>query len=390
MTPTRSRSTRRARMGRPSRTRSCSTTTNGDRSEPMPAVGEIEGVWSEQDTTPSAIDSALRQLLAEAHAKEHGYVPARVLNVIIVVDRQFKGEIANRLERVGRFHPSRTVLVAVESGRTTIDAHVQVEVEDADGGIAVGAESVELDVGPKHLPVLDTIVDALLVSDLTSVVWAPHGHEEAVDALRRLVPGVLIDSAQQINATQAIKRASDVAKDAYIVDLAWLRSTPWRERIAATFDPPAWRGSLREISGISITARDDSVVAGVLLLGWLSCRLGWEPSELIKQDDVYRGTAHSKRQDVKIKLYAHSDLDVPGLSGVQIETASGTTIALDRGPGGLQAKRITRDGKESTWVVLGASRGEAGILGEGIRQALLRDPTYRPALDCACAYLGTV
>src|SRR4051794_38975425 len=247
MTPTRSRSTRRARMGRPSRTRSCSTTTNGDRSEPMPAVGEIEGVWSEQDTTPSAIDSALRQLLAEAHAKEHGYVPARVLNVIIVVDRQFKGEIANRLERVGRYHPSRTVLVAVERGRTTIDAHVQVAVEAADGGIVVGTETVEIDVGPKHLPVLDTIVDSLLVSDLTSVVWAPHGHEEAVDALRRLVQVVLIDSAQQMNATQAIKRASDVAKDAYIVDLAWLRSTPWRGGVAATLCPPALRGAPRGV-----------------------------------------------------------------------------------------------------------------------------------------------
>ena len=30
--------------------------------------------------------------------------------------------------------------------------------------------------------------------------------------------------------------------------------------------------------------------------------------------------------------------------------------------------------------MLGASRGEAGILGEGVRQALLRDPTYGPAL----------
>jgi hypothetical protein len=102
------------------------------------------------------------------------------------------------------------------------------------------------------------------------------------------------------------------------------------------------------------------------------------------------GTAHSKRQDVKVKLYARAGLDVPGLSGVQIETASGTRLTLDRGPGGLQAKRITRDGKESAWVVLGASRGEAGILGEGIRQALLRDPTYRPSLDCATMYLGSV
>jgi hypothetical protein len=35
--------------------------------------------------------------------------------------------------------------------------------------------------------------------------------------------------------------------------------------------------------------------------------------------------------------------------------------------------------------VLGASRGEGGILGEGVRQGLLRDPTYRPALAAACA-----
>ena len=356
----------------------------------MSSTAQIEGTWSAQDTNPSAVSDALRDLLVEAHSKEHGYVPARVLNLIIVVDRQFKGEIANRLERVGRYHPSRTILVAVEPRRTTLDARAQVAVEEADGGIVVGTENVEIDVGDQHLTSLDAIVDPLLVSDLTTVAWAPHGHRDAIDALRRLVQVVLIDSALDMSATEAIKRASDVAKDAYIVDLAWLRSTPWRERIAATFDPPAWRQALKEISGISVTARDDSVVAGMLLLGWLSCRLGWEPAELIKQDGVYRGTAHTKRHDVKIKLYTQTDLSVPGLSGVQIETASGTKLTLDRGPGGLQAKRITRDGKESSWVVLGASRGEAGILGEGIRQALLRDPTYRPALDCAQRYLGTV
>ena len=45
--------------------------------------------------------------------------------------------------------------------------------------------------------------------------------------------------------------------------------------------------------------------------------------------------------------------------------------------------RRERDGTERTWTVMGASRGEGGILGEGVRQALLRDPTYRPALGCA-------
>ena len=356
----------------------------------MTRAGEIEGSWSEQNTTPAAIEAALRNLLVEAHSKERGYVPARVLNVVIVVDRKFKGEIANRLEKVGRYHPSRTILVAVEPKQTTIDASAQVEVEEVEGGIVVGTESVELDIGEQHIASLDSLVDPLLVPDLTTVAWSPHGHLAAVDAIRRLVQVVLTDSALRESAAEGIKRAESLSKDAYVVDLAWLRSTPWRERIAATFDPPAWRNALREISGVSVTAREDSTVAALLLLGWLSCRLGWEPSELVKHDGVYTGTAHAKRQDVKIKIYEKDDLDVPGLAGVQIETASGTKLTLDRGPGGLQAKRVTRDGKESTWVVLGASRGEAGILGEGIRQALLRDPTYTPALDCAQAYLGSM
>jgi hypothetical protein len=58
-------------------------------------------------------------------------------------------------------------------------------------------------------------------------------------------------------------------------------------------------------------------------------------------------------------------------------------MALDRAPGGLRALRRERDGTERTWTVMGASRGEGGILGEGVRQALLRDRTYKPALDAA-------
>jgi hypothetical protein len=73
---------------------------------------------------------------------------------------------------------------------------------------------------------------------------------------------------------------------------------------------------------------------------------------------------------------------------VTIETASGQTVSLDRAPGGLRSLRRTRDGSERSWTVLGASRGEAGILGEGVRQALLRDPTYGPALGCARAFVS--
>src|ERR687896_2414371 len=228
------------------------------------------GVWSAQDTTPGAIEEALRQLLREQEARDRACAPARVLNLVVVVDREWRGEILNRLERVGRYHPSRLILCAVEPGRTTIDATVAIvtEGEPGPGEPALVRERIVLDLGPRHLERLDTIVDPLVVSDIATVVWSPHGHPEAVDALLHLAQVVLVDSVNEPDSAAAVARARDLAREAYVVDLAWLRSTPWRERIAATFDPPVWRGELERLSAITVRHRPDSSVAGLLFFGW--------------------------------------------------------------------------------------------------------------------------
>jgi glucose-6-phosphate dehydrogenase assembly protein OpcA len=166
------------------------------------------------------------------------------------------------------------------------------------------------------------------------------------------------------------------------VDLAWLRSTPWRERIAAAFDSPRRRPDLAKISGVTVRHREDSLASGLLFCGWLSSRLGWEPGALAQARGRWSGTAHTRRQDIRLTLQP-VEMSSPGLAGVTIELASGAAVALDRSPGGLRAMRRERDGTDRTWTVMGASRGEGGILGEGVRQALLRDPTYRPALKSA-------
>ncbi len=349
-----------------------------------------EGVWSAQDTTPSAIEAALRELLKEQHAKSEAYVPARVLNMVAVVDREWRGEIYNRLEGVGRYHASRTILCAVEARRETIDAWVTVSAvtDPRPGELALLRERVVLDIGPHHLPAIDTIVDPLVVSDLATLCWAPHGHAEAIDALLKLSQVVLIDSINEPDPGAAVSRARQLVEDAYVVDLAWLRSTPWRERIASSFDPPQWRGELGRLSSLTVRHRPDSGIAGLLFFGWLCSRLGWEPGAMVQRNGGLFGRASARRGDVELLLQPDPRQSAPGLSGITVETASGMSISLDRGPGGLSALRRTRDGKESSWTVLGASRGEAGILGEGIRQALLRDPTYGPALGCAEAMLS--
>lgn len=348
-------------------------------------------VWAAEDTTPADIDSALRKLLEEQHARGEGLAPARVLNMVAVVDASWRGEILNRLERVGRYHPSRTVLCAVEEGRTTLDASARLSADGTGDPtlISVVEERVDIRMGPSHLRRLDAIVDPLILPDLTTVVWAPHGHHEAIDAMRGLADVVLLDSSDDPNPGRAIQWVCRLHEHAYVVDLAWLRGTPWRERIAATFDPPRWRPALSQISKVQVRHRPDSALSGVLMLGWLSSRLGWAPGELVEDGGGRRrARARAGKVEVALELDPVHDLGAPGLGGITVETADSMTLSLDRSQGGLAAKRRLRDGTESSWVVLGASRGEAGILGEGIRQALLRDPTYGPAVRCAGAMLS--
>jgi glucose-6-phosphate dehydrogenase assembly protein OpcA len=342
-------------------------------------------VWSAQNTTPPEVEFALRRLLVERHLDNDGYVPARVLNLICIVERQWSGEIANRLRRVGRYSASRTIVCAVSEGRHSIDALASVAARATphDGEHVLTHETVILDIGPDHLAHLETIVDPLVIPDVTTLVWAPHGHWEAVEALRRLSQCVLVDSAEDPDVAGALRRSQTLLAERYVVDLAWLRTTPWRERLATVFDPPARRRRLGEIVALVIRNAPESGAAALLLCGWLTARLDWPRGKLTRDG---RGHAIGAMGDVAVRLESVR-LDVPGLEGVTLSFRDGCEISLDRGPGGLHATSRGSSGVERAWTLLGASRGEGGILGEGLRQSLLRDPTYREALDAAAAML---
>jgi glucose-6-phosphate dehydrogenase assembly protein OpcA len=351
-----------------------------------------DAVWSAQDTTPSAIEAALRDLVGQRHRENEGYVAARALNLVCIVDAEYSGEIANRLRRVGRYHASRTVVCSVEPGRTTIDARATVasEGDPRPGEFALMRETVVVSIGRRHLRRLERIVDPLVVTDLATVVWSPHGHSAAVDALvtptggsRPVAQCVLLDSVSEPEPQQALERVCLLAECCDVVDLAWLRVTPWRERLAAHFDPPDRRPELHTMSKISVRYGQMSLISGLLLVGWLCDRLGWRPEQLTRHDDLLRGRARGRRGEVELRLERVGRLPVPGLAGVEIRSDLGSMIALERGEGGLTARRRERKGEERSWTVLGASRGEPGILGEGIRHALIPDPTYAPALAAA-------
>jgi glucose-6-phosphate dehydrogenase assembly protein OpcA len=348
-----------------------------------------DAVWSEQGTTPDAIEAALRELLVERHAENERYAPARVLNMVAFVDREWTGEIANRLRGVGRYSPSRLLVLAYEPRRERLDARVTIvsEEEPDAGELTLLRETVVVELGERHLDDLLTIADPLVVTDLPTLLWSPHGHFDVVETLLALAQAVLLDSIDEPIWRDAIDRACELSQHAYVVDLAWLRSTPWRERVAASFDPPRRRPELRAIERVTVRHHPASTVSAMLLAGWLASRLGWQPGAMVARGDELHGKAHASRQDVALRLQSAPELQVRGLESLTLLTASGRELSLDRNPGGLRARSRDTRGAERSWTIPGASRGEGGILGEGIRQALLRDPTYVPAVEAAQAML---
>lgn len=347
--------------------------------------------WAEHDTTPERIEAALRELLRERHAADETLVPARVLNLVVVADREWRGEVLNRLERLGAYHGSRTILCTIEENRTRIDASATVS-EDRTAGRRVGVlrEMVEIGLGVGHLGRIDTIVDPVVVSELPTVLWSPHGRDDAVASLLSVVDAILIDTDDPVNFDgpgAALARAEELLESGVqVVDLAWLRTIPWRERLAGSFEDPARLATLGSLRRIYVRYNPKSVVSAVLLAGWLAARLGWRPDVLqAAPGGALRGTARRNGGSVSFD-FSPVKQATRGIAGVTVSGGSGFSLSLDRGPGGLLAREQRAGARPRQWRMFGVSRGEDGILGVGVRQALLRDPTYRPALHASRSF----
>lgn len=132
------------------------------------------------------------------------------------------------------------------------------------------------------------------------------------------------------------------------------------------------------VTAVHIRHEPRSRAVALLLAGWLASRLGWATSRLIPVSRYGHlfGHATTPRLEIALRLAPAPQQRLPGLAGVTIITATCMTLALHRGAGGLHARCSEPRRAPARWTLLGASRGEPGILGEGIRQALLRDPTY--------------
>ena len=310
-----------------------------------------EEVWRERDTTPSTIEAALRDLLIERYHDEDAFVPARVLNLVVVVDGEFRGEIENRLERVGPLPPVAArdlrrrggaqddrrvgaaspprradgrVLARPRAGR---DRHRRAPPEGArhDRRPAAGPRPGDRGVGAAR-------------ARRGGRRAAPAGAGRAAST-RRTSP----------TSAAALARAGELLEHAYVVDLAWLRSTPWRERVAAAFDPPQLRRGLRrDLAGHGPPPRRTRSRPRCCSAAGCASRLGWRPGSFAEGGGsaARRARARAPRRGRRCASSEVEQPGAPGLRGRHDRDGLGPLGVARPRPGGLEAVRRARDGKE--------------------------------------------
>ena len=227
----------------------------------------------------------MRELLRQRHAANERLAPARVLNLIVIVDREWKGEIANRLERAGRYHGSRTILCTVTEGRTTLDATATRLLRQPRGQARrdVGEDRdrsrprAPAGAADDHRP--DRRVG---VADRAVVAASPRRRDPGAAAADRRDPARL----RRLPVRRRRVRAGVLGPRPRVRDRSRLAAHDPVARAAGGELRPAVAAGRRCAMSTSsnIRHRDGSSASALLLAGWLASRLGWEPVPLELHD----------------------------------------------------------------------------------------------------------
>ena len=300
-----------------------------------------EDVWSARDTTPSAIEAALRDLLGRAlpggpHVRARaGDEPRR--------DRRPRLPRRGR-EPAGARRPLPPVAAGHRRGRA--GAHHARRLGDASRPRTRCTSPATSRSGASASRSRSARSTSRASTRSSTRCWCPTsrrwcGRRTATSGRSTRCGGWQHRARRHAGRPEvaaAFERAADLTRSAYVVDLAWLRSTPWRERDRGVVRPAGdararWRD--RQGRGPPPAGLDRRRRA-VLRLARVAPAVA--PEALARARRRLDGTLPRAPRRGHARAGAE-DMGAPGLGGVTIEMASGESVALDRGPGGLHAVR---------------------------------------------------
>jgi glucose-6-phosphate dehydrogenase assembly protein OpcA len=226
----------------------------------------------------SEVLSALDDLRRDA---DHTATRTTVLTLIISVATRQEADDAFEVLRFLGAHPARVLAVISEPDSPAdlgLDATVRL-LESVAEDHRVWYEDLCLTVRGPACAHLDSLVEPITLPDLPVAVWFPSRLPKPDDPLTGVADVLLVDARESRRAS-----ARDHEQDADpqhlfgvrpVIDLAWIRLSPWRELLARLFDGPVYRPFVTGVHAVEVRGK---LGARLLLAGWLASRLRLPPT----------------------------------------------------------------------------------------------------------------
>jgi glucose-6-phosphate dehydrogenase assembly protein OpcA len=218
-------------------------------------TGEREGVEL------GGVERALAELRGVGHGSS---VRATTLNLVVhAAEDEDVAETLEVLEVVGRARPLRAFVLRPGKGTPVADVSSACWIG---GGQEICTERIVIAGDPAALP---SAVESLLVADLPVFVWWQGPVEGDESLLRQLSAGstrLILDSGEV--GLDTVRRIRPAVPG--LADLAWRRTAPWREAVAALFDGRRQNAALQHLIGVEVRGPMNE---GQLMAGWLRSRL---------------------------------------------------------------------------------------------------------------------
>lgn len=383
----------------------------------MPEQHDLQqlATWHDDPTTVRAILDAIAGIwqgaakLARTADGGAGAAIIRtsVLNLVVyAASRGVAERAAAALQQLSGTHPSRSILLVVESHdpSPTLAASVRAHrYVGGDGKYQLSFEQIDLDVRDGLSEHLANIVNSLLIHDLPTFLWWPGDPpitSAVFSALAAICERIIVDSSDFSDPVGELRElaafaAAPVARET-VSDLNWNRLIDWREMLAQFFDGESLRARLEQIRSVRIEYEFDpggqqNSAQALLIAAWLASRLGWQLDHVSRNGSML--ALHTDAGQIRVEIEAvRRGHAAPGsLNAIRIDAGTAgdvvhLTLAVDASRECGTATVEQPGSNPVARTVQLVPQAEAGLLSEEM-EAFQRERAYDDALRMVGAIL---
>jgi glucose-6-phosphate dehydrogenase assembly protein OpcA len=171
-------------------------------------------------------------------------------------------------------HPARSILIRLlgERERALSQRVYQQCWKPFGQRQQICCEQIEITASDPALADLPSVILPLAVPDLPVILWCRSARlvrRQEFGEIARMATKVVIDSAADTNAIDAIRRMADAVRSGGIfADLAWTRLTRWRETLARVFENRDTLARLSEVRSVQVRFGPGFETAAWYLAAW--------------------------------------------------------------------------------------------------------------------------